>query len=319
MLAGVAPFLPVLQRHEEHGRVRAAAVQAEAIDRIHELDRFVVQHVAFDFLHQRHRVALRRALRQDDHGHEAALVFGGQERGGQAHEQERHRGDDGQIGQSEAHRPGQHARHAGGVALGQAGEGAVEPAEEAALLVVAGRHGLEQGGAERRRQRQRQERGKRDRHRQRHGELAVDVAHRAVEEGHRHEHRHQHDGNAHDGAADLAHGAHGGVVGRQAFLGHDATMPNMVSTLMEKPSHSITPSVPSRPQAPAPKAISTTAAKLSWRSMPTGKACMPPGSQRPTRNMAPSAPSQAVKAKFTGRNTVCHKGRERSTMTSAPV
>ncbi|KAG1588004.1 hypothetical protein G6F46_014703 [Rhizopus delemar] len=80
-----------------------------------------------------------------------------------------------------------------------------------------------------------------------------------------------------------------------------------------------TPSVPSRPQAPAPKAISTTAAKLSWRSMPTGKACMPPGSQRPTRNMAPSAPSQAVKAKFTGRNTVCHKGRERSTMTSAPV
>lgn len=53
--------------------------------------------------------------------------------------------------------------------------------------------------------------------------------------------------------------------------------------------------------------------------MSTGSALSPPGSQRATRNMAPSAPSQAVSAKFTGRNTVCHSGRERSTMTSAPV
>ncbi|MNL36703.1 hypothetical protein D3C87_1588030 [compost metagenome] len=79
------------------------------------------------------------------------------------------------------------------------------------------------------------------------------------------------------------------------------------------------PNRPSAAQAPAPTAIRITAVRLSPRKHATGKAFMPPGSQRPTRNMAPSAPSQAVKAKFTGRNAVCHKGRERSTMTSAPV
>ncbi|MDT4828478.1 hypothetical protein FQZ97_618630 [compost metagenome] len=79
------------------------------------------------------------------------------------------------------------------------------------------------------------------------------------------------------------------------------------------------PSMPSSAQAPAPSAIITTAVRLRRRSISTGRARMPPGSQRPIRNMAPSAPSQAVSAKFTGRNTVCHRGRERSTMTSAPV
>ena len=215
-------FLPVLQRDEEHGRVRAAAVFAEAADGIHESHGFVLHHVILDFQHQLAGLGLGRALRQDDHGVEAALVFFRQEGRGQAHEQQRHRRDHGGVGQAEAHRARQHAGDARGVAGGQADEGAVEPAEEAALLVVAGRDGPQHGGAQRRRERQRQEGREGDRHRQRDRELTVDIAHRAVEEGHRHEHGHQHHGDADDGAADLAHGLDRGVVRRQAFLGHDA-------------------------------------------------------------------------------------------------
>ncbi len=80
---------------------------------------------------------------------------------------------------------------------------------------------LEQGGAERRGQ----DHG--HQHREDHGgddgdgELAVDDAGGAAEEGHGEEDRRQHGGDAPEGAGDLPHGFDGGVMGRQPLLGHD--------------------------------------------------------------------------------------------------
>src|SRR5690606_11822793 len=59
-----------------------------------------------------------------------------------------------------------------------------------------------------------------DRHRHGHRELAIDIADRATEKGHRHEYRDQHHGNADDGPGNLAHGLDGGFPGRQPLLGH---------------------------------------------------------------------------------------------------
>ena len=109
------------------------------------------------------------------------------------------------------------------VALGAAREAAVEPAEEAGLTwwwpaltglsSVAHSAGVSDSAKKAR---------ERDRHAHDGGELAVDVADRAAEEGQRHEHRDQHHGDADDGARDLAHRLCGGLARRQALLAHDA-------------------------------------------------------------------------------------------------
>ncbi|KAF5044627.1 hypothetical protein DSECCO2_489720 [anaerobic digester metagenome] len=104
---------------------------------------------------------------------------------------------------------------------GRAGEAAVEPAEEAALA-GPGLGGFEQGGAQGRGQ----DEGHQDRedHGRDHGdgELAVDDARGAAEEGHGHEHGRQDQGDADQGAGDLGHGQVGRVAGREAVLVHDA-------------------------------------------------------------------------------------------------
>ena len=82
--------------------------------------------------------------------------------------------------------------------------------------------GLEHGGAQRGRQRQRKEAGEEDRDGHHQRELAIDIACCAGERSQWQEHGHQNHGNANHGALNLAHGLDGGVLGRQAFFGHDA-------------------------------------------------------------------------------------------------
>ncbi|CRQ53393.1 hypothetical protein PAERUG_P45_London_17_VIM_2_12_12_00116 [Pseudomonas aeruginosa] len=220
VLAGLPAFRPVLQGGEDHRRAGAVAVQAEAADRIGVGHRFVLRQVALDVADVGHGLRHRRAFGLHHHDHEVALVLFRQERLRQAHEEQGDHADDQGVDQHPADRPGEDAGHRVAVASGQAQEGAVEPAEEAALLVVVGVDRAQQGGAQGRGQRQREERREADGDRQGHRELAVDVAHRAAEERHRHEHRDQHYGDADDGPADLAHRLDRGVVRRQAFLGH---------------------------------------------------------------------------------------------------
>src|SRR5699024_9916611 len=59
--------------------------------------------------------------------------------------------------------------------------------------------------------------------------------------------------------------------------------------------------------------------RLSRRMRPAGKALKPLGVQRATNKIAPRLANHAVKAKLIGRKKVCHRGRARIIMTSAPV
>ena len=87
---------------------------------------------------------------------------------------------------------------------------------------VAGLHGFEQGGAQRRRERQRHEGRDQNRDHHHRRKLPVDVTDRAFEKSQGHKHRDQHHGHANDGARDLAHGFARGSQRRQAFFVHDA-------------------------------------------------------------------------------------------------
>ena len=77
---------------------------------------------------------------------------------------------------------------------------------------------------------------------------------------------------------------------------------------MPMPTHSATAATSSQ-----------AAASDRVRSNCAGSAASPPGSQRATTSMAPSAAIQPVSARLMGRNTVFHSGRARTTMISAPV
>ena len=138
------------------------------------------------------RAALRRTRGQLDVGDQVALVLGRQERRRHAQEHEHREADDQPEQDQEAPGAAQDLRDPVLVAVRRRLEAAVEPAEEAALLVlVAGLDRLQEGRAERRRQRQREKH--REQHRADHHqrELAIDVADRAGEERHRQEHRDQ--------------------------------------------------------------------------------------------------------------------------------
>ena len=215
-------LVPVLQRHEGDGRVLAVAAEREAQHADGVLDLGLRHHELLDLLHGIQRALLRGTGRQLDVHHDVALVLVGQEARGDAHEEEGRDTDDDAIEQHPPGRTPDDAGHAAFIALGRAGKAAVEPAEEAALgMMVAGLDRLQERGAQRRRERQRQEGREADGGGHDRRELAVDVAHRAAEEGQRDEHRDQHHGHAHDGARDLTHGLDGGLPGRQPLLAHD--------------------------------------------------------------------------------------------------
>ncbi|MDT4824452.1 hypothetical protein FQZ97_577000 [compost metagenome] len=215
-------FAEILQRDERDGGVQAVAVEAIALHGDHVLDRRHAREVLLDLFDDVDGAVRRGARGQFDVADHVALVFLGQERRRQAQVQPAQQQDQQQEHQHHAAALVQDARHPVLVTVGGGVELAVEPAEEALLLVVMPLgHRLEDGGAQRRREGQRQQGREEDRHGHGHGELAVDHAHRTAHEGQRQEHGHQHQRNTDDGAADLRHGLLGGFLGRQPFGRHD--------------------------------------------------------------------------------------------------
>ena len=203
-------------------KARAAAGKAEAEQ--HE----VVGHpgfrgvMALQALEHLEGALLGSARRQLDVGDQIALVLGGQKGAGQAaierHQGRQQDGEQQEIGQQSADGAG----HPAFETAGQAFEAPVEGAEEAAAGMGALGNRLEQGGAQRRGQAQGEKGGKQDGHRHGRRELAIDDAHRTAHEGHGHEDRGQHQGDADDGAGDLAHGLARGRAGIKSFRGHES-------------------------------------------------------------------------------------------------
>ena len=189
----------------------------------HALHFRLLEHEAFDLLHDCQRALLRRAWWQLHVHQHGALVFIGQERGGQAHVNHGCGCDDGHVNHQVARGARQHARHATLVTFGGAGKAPVEPAKEPCFgMLVTRFHRFEQRGTQGRREGQRQERRERNRHAHDGGKLTVNIAHRAAEKGQRYKHRNQHHRHANDGARNLAHGLARGLQRRQTFLAHDA-------------------------------------------------------------------------------------------------
>src|SRR3989344_2413449 len=150
------------------------------------------------------------------------MVFVGQERCRDPHEQPDHAGKNQHVNEERRNLVPDHVPHAALVAQYATVEGAVEPAEETTLglAVRLGVDRLEHGGAQGRGEDQRNQ------YRQRHGrndgdgELFVDHTGGAAEECHRQQYRRQHQGNTHQGALDLAHGLDRRLFRRQVLLGH---------------------------------------------------------------------------------------------------
>ena len=209
-------FAPGLEHDEGHTGALTAAGEVEAGDGEHRLNRagFLFQQVLAHLV-DHHLGALGTGAGRRLHlGEEHALVFLGEEGGGNAGEHPGHDRDDHQVQNQVRCLALEHARHAALIGIAAAVEGTVEPAEEAALgLVVVAVDGFEQGSAQRRREDQRHQ------HRQGHGrddgdgELPVDDPGGAAEEGHRQEHRRQHQADTHQRALNLPHGFLGRFLG----------------------------------------------------------------------------------------------------------
>ena len=126
-------LVPLLEFDEGHARVLRRAGEAEALHGEHRFHRvlLVVQEVVFQLVDGLQRALLGGAHRRIDHCHQDALVFIGQERAGQAHEQQQHAHGQRKEHRHEAHRALQDALHATLVALAGTVEAVVEPVEEA--------------------------------------------------------------------------------------------------------------------------------------------------------------------------------------------
>ena len=218
-------FVPVLELHEHHAVVLAAAGEAETLHGEGGLDDvgLVIQVVLLDLFHHLLRALLGGTHRRLHDGEGHALVFVGQEGGRHPVEHEQHRQRQQRIEGQEAATATQHGANQTLVALVAGVEAVVEPLEETLLAVVfALLERLEQRRAQRRRQDDRHQ------HRQAHGghdrcrELAIDHAGGAGEESHGNEHGRQHEADADQGAGDLVHGFTRGLDRRQAFFAHHA-------------------------------------------------------------------------------------------------
>ncbi len=164
-----------------------------------------------------------RAGRQLHQGEDDALVFVRQEGAWQDGEQQAGADQDEDVDHHVAEALAQDLANRALIAVAGLVEGLVEPAGETLFGVrMRAVDGLQQGGAERGRQHQG------DNDRQGHGrdqgdgELAIDDALRAAEEGHGDEHGRQDQRDADQGAGDLAHRLAGRGARAQALFGHDA-------------------------------------------------------------------------------------------------
>ena len=110
-----------------------------------------------------------------------------------------------------------------GITAGDLLDAAVEEVQEHGQRPApshVGGVGLEEHGAEDRRERQGHDAGEDDGHGHGEAELAVEDADRPGHEGHRDEDRRHHHGDGDDRAADLLHDLLGRPIGREVLLGH---------------------------------------------------------------------------------------------------
>jgi hypothetical protein len=219
LAGGHFAFVPGLE-DDEGGGDAGPVVAGDEVHAIHEEDVLdVVGHDALAHLFGGDVGSLvGRAVGEGDEAEQVALVFGRHEaarhdaqqaEGGSDGQQEDQRADDA-VAQGQA--------DGVGVEAGEALESPVEGAEDRALLV--GR--LEQQGAQGRREGQGDDPRDHHRYRYRDGELLIELAGDATEEGYRHEYRaqHQHDGD--DRTGNFAHRFDGGVLRRQLLFVHQA-------------------------------------------------------------------------------------------------
>ncbi|OQA36755.1 MAG: hypothetical protein BWY56_01302 [Acidobacteria bacterium ADurb.Bin340] len=221
--------IPVLQLHEHHGLVLAAACEAHARaahDGLHGL-LLVLPEVPLHLLDDGLGLFQGAAHGQLDHGHEAALVLIRQVARGHAEIQQAHGRQEGQEDRAETGPAPQDEAHVLHVEIPGPKELVIEPQEEGPQqfesrfsgFVPLG-HRLEQRGAQHRRKHQGHHHGKHHGGDDRHRELAVDHARGTREEDHGTEHGGQGETDADEGALDLIHGSAGGLPGRQALVGH---------------------------------------------------------------------------------------------------
>ena len=217
-------LVPVLEADEGDRRVLAATKKGEAGNADHVLHFLLLEEVGLRFLQDFQGALARCAGRELDHADEVALVLVGQEAAGQFSEQPAGGAEDREVDDQPAPGATEHRAGAGEVAFHGRGEAAIEHAQYAVgrHQVIAARLVLEQSGAQGRRQRQGEQRREAHGQHQGDGELTVDGAGGAAEEGHRHEHGRQHQGDGDDGADDLVHGLARGFAWRQVLLAHDA-------------------------------------------------------------------------------------------------
>ena len=223
MLPGGAAFVPVLEGNKCQRGVLALTREAKANHAHHAAYFRLLEHKAFDLLHDLHG-AFSGSTRRKLHVHQhCALVFSWKKRGGQAVVKQRDGSNDGRINYQVARSLVKHASHQAFIAFCAFGEISVKPGKKAfTFQVVACFYGLEQGAAQRGCQRQGHEGGEANRRHHHRGKLAVNIAGGSREESQWHKHGDQYHGHANNGPGDLAHGFACGFLGWKALFAHDA-------------------------------------------------------------------------------------------------
>ena len=215
------PFLPVLERQEEGGEVGfvLAVQQAVAIQADHVLHRRVLAEDLVGLIDHGPRAVQAGAVGQNGHPQQIALILVRHEAAGHALEQPE--GDEQQAAeqhQSDQHAPEQEGR-TGDIAAGHFVERFIKAAKEDIFLAV---RRLEQDRRQRRTEGQRHHAGDDHRNGDGDGELLVQLAGDAAQEGGGNEHRaqHQHDGDHR--AGHLVHRPPRRLLGVQTELMHVA-------------------------------------------------------------------------------------------------
>ena len=214
----------IFQGQEDRARVRAlaAAEQVEPADGEGVADGRVLAQLGREVIHEGLRAVDARAVRESHHRQEVALVFRRQEAARDGH-------DERDVGKEDAEEaaagrarmveePADHAAMPGGDVTEAAAEAVDEPGEPTA---VAGDVRLEHERAERRGQGERDEAGQDDREGHGDGELTIEHARDAAEEGDGQEHADEHADDGDDRARDLTYRFLGGVEGTHPLLAHE--------------------------------------------------------------------------------------------------
>ncbi len=176
-----------------------------------------------DLAHDRVGAAQRSAGRQGGGDQQVALVLGRDEPARRVRQPPAGERDQAGIDDQHDHRHVDQLVGHAGIAVAEFVEAVVEQQPEALdrvappgdlmAFILVGPH---QQGGQRRRQGQGHDQRDQRRRRDGQGELLVELAGDAADEGRRHEHRRQHQGDGHQGAADLVHGQVGRVLGGHA-------------------------------------------------------------------------------------------------------